>query len=250
MIPEVKPVAKKEGYSREGLFGTVTHYDAKGHKIGESRPGFFGGYTNYDAKGHKIGESRPGFLGGYTNYDAKGHKTGSTSPGFLGSRTHYDARGKKIGTSSSGFFGDQTHTGSFGGDAGLVNNAGAAAGIQRNERLLFGAAVAIAAIEAEDSSHAVRDAKGSPPSVQNETAKSGQTSTASETKSVKTVRYIVARSVRTEAEQIYRINGTAGVGDFAIDAETSDKVEVLAVVECLEEARPPEVRTAKTALIV
>lgn len=30
-------MAKKEGYSRPGLFGTINHYDAKGHKIGESR---------------------------------------------------------------------------------------------------------------------------------------------------------------------------------------------------------------------
>ena len=55
-------MSKKDGYSRPGLFGSINHYDSKGHKIGESRPGFFGGYNNYDAKGHKIGEIRPGFF--------------------------------------------------------------------------------------------------------------------------------------------------------------------------------------------
>ena len=28
----------KDGYSREGLFGEIIHYDHKGHKIGESWP--------------------------------------------------------------------------------------------------------------------------------------------------------------------------------------------------------------------
>ena len=55
-------MSKKDGYSRPGLFGSINHYDSKGHKIGESRPGFFGGYNDYDAKGHKIGEIRPGFF--------------------------------------------------------------------------------------------------------------------------------------------------------------------------------------------
>ena len=36
-------MSKKDGYSRLGLFGGMTHYDNKGHKIGESRPGIFGG---------------------------------------------------------------------------------------------------------------------------------------------------------------------------------------------------------------
>lgn len=36
-------MSKKDGYSRPGLFGSINHYDSKGHKIGESRPGFFGG---------------------------------------------------------------------------------------------------------------------------------------------------------------------------------------------------------------
>ena len=62
-------MANKGGYSREGLFGTIHHYDAKGHKIGESRPGFFGGYNNYDAKGHKVGESNQDGFGGFYNND-------------------------------------------------------------------------------------------------------------------------------------------------------------------------------------
>ena len=41
-------MAQKSGYSRKGLFGTISHYDAKGHKTGESRPGLFGGYNKYD----------------------------------------------------------------------------------------------------------------------------------------------------------------------------------------------------------
>ena len=28
----------KEGYSRPGLFGTMNHYDNRGHKVGHSRP--------------------------------------------------------------------------------------------------------------------------------------------------------------------------------------------------------------------
>ena len=32
-------MSKKDGYSRPGLFGSINHYDSKGHKIGESRQG-------------------------------------------------------------------------------------------------------------------------------------------------------------------------------------------------------------------
>ena len=52
----------KKGYSRQGLFGDIHHYDEHGHKTGTSRPGIFGGYTNYDAHGNKTGHSDPGFL--------------------------------------------------------------------------------------------------------------------------------------------------------------------------------------------
>ena len=62
----------KEGYSREGFFGEIIHYDSKGNKIGESRPGFWGDtYSNYDAKGNKIGETRPGLFGEYNTYDIR-----------------------------------------------------------------------------------------------------------------------------------------------------------------------------------
>ena len=87
-------MSKKDGYSRPGLFGSINHYDSKGHKIGESRPGFFGEYNDYDAKGHKIGETRPGFFGGMNHYDSRGHKVGETRPGFFGGMNHYDDRGR------------------------------------------------------------------------------------------------------------------------------------------------------------
>ena len=38
---------KKEGYSRPGLFGTMNHYDNRGHKVGHSRPGLFGSVNTY-----------------------------------------------------------------------------------------------------------------------------------------------------------------------------------------------------------
>ena len=38
----------KEGYSRPGLFGTMNHYDNRGHKVGHSRPGLFGSVNTYD----------------------------------------------------------------------------------------------------------------------------------------------------------------------------------------------------------
>ena len=69
-------MSKKDGYSRPGLFGSINHYDSKGHKIGESRPGFFGGYNDYDAKGHKIGEIRPGFFVYSANNFAKCFQSG------------------------------------------------------------------------------------------------------------------------------------------------------------------------------
>ena len=69
----------KEGYSREGFFGEIIHYDSKGNKIGESRPGFWGDtYSNYDAKGNKIGETRPGLFG---EYNTMTHT--ATKPGLL-----------------------------------------------------------------------------------------------------------------------------------------------------------------------
>lgn len=59
---------KKGGYSRPGLFGTVNHYDASGHKVGESRPGLFGGFNTYDNSGHQTSHSDLGFFGGFNHY--------------------------------------------------------------------------------------------------------------------------------------------------------------------------------------
>ena len=66
---EENTMSKKDGYSRPGLFGSINHYDSKGHKIGESRPGFFGGMNHYDDKGRKTGHSDRNFLGDWNHYD-------------------------------------------------------------------------------------------------------------------------------------------------------------------------------------
>lgn len=90
----------KGGYSEEGLFGEIIHYDDKGHKTGESWPGLFGDYTDYDENGHKVGTSWEHAIGGgYTHYDNQGHKTGSSEEGFFGGYTHYNAEGHVYGQS-------------------------------------------------------------------------------------------------------------------------------------------------------
>lgn len=61
-----------KGYSRQGFFGDIHHYDEHGHKTGTSRPGMFGGYTSYDANGHKTGHSDPGIFGGYNHSSSGG----------------------------------------------------------------------------------------------------------------------------------------------------------------------------------
>ena len=43
-------MSKKDGYSRLGLFGGMTHYDNKGHKTGHSNRGIFGDWKHYDDK--------------------------------------------------------------------------------------------------------------------------------------------------------------------------------------------------------
>ena len=60
---------KKEGYSRPGLFGTMNHYDNRGHKVGHSRPGLFGSVNTYDNNGHKTSHSDRGLFGGFNHYD-------------------------------------------------------------------------------------------------------------------------------------------------------------------------------------
>lgn len=242
-------MAKKEGYSREGLFDTVYHYDSAGHKIGESRPGFFGGYNNYDAKGHKVGESRPGFFGGYTNYDTQGHKTGSVSPGFFGSQVHYDAKGHRIGTSDPTFLGEQSHSGNFGGNAGLINNAGAAAGVRRDDRTIrtvIGITTAASAAreaqsewfdeddeDGSDWTHSSGSIGYAPAPSPDATAQKEPDRNVS-----RTVHYYIVRSSSGETSN-YRTDDVFEIGDIITEPETGEDVEVLASVDCLEEALPP-----------
>lgn len=104
----------KKGYSREGFFGDIHHYDEHGYKTGTSRPGVFGGYTNYDAKGHKTGRSEPGVFGGYNHYDTHGKKVGHSDPSLFGGYNHYDEKNKQTGSSAPGAFGGYNHSSSGG----------------------------------------------------------------------------------------------------------------------------------------
>lgn len=99
----------KKGYSREGLFGDIHHYDEKGRKIGTSKQGMFGRYTNYDAKGNKMGYSDQGMFGRYNHYDNRGKKIGHTDQGLFGDYKHYDSRGKTAGRSNKDSFGGYNH---------------------------------------------------------------------------------------------------------------------------------------------
>lgn len=103
-----------KGYSRQGFFGDIYHYDEHGRKTGTSRPGMFGGYTNYDANGHKTGHSDPGFFGGYNHYDNHGKKIGHSDPSLFGGYNHYDANNKSTGSSDPGMFGGYNHSSSGG----------------------------------------------------------------------------------------------------------------------------------------
>ena len=103
-----------KGYSRQGFFGGIHHYDEHGHKTGTSRPGLFGGYTNYDANGHKTGHSDPGFFGGYNHYDNHGKKIGHSDPSLFGGYNHYDSNNKSTGSSDPGMFGGYNHSSSGG----------------------------------------------------------------------------------------------------------------------------------------
>lgn len=103
-----------KGYSRQGFFGDIHHYDERGHKTGTSRPGMFGGYTNYDANGHKTGHSDPGFFGGYNHYDNHGKKIGHSDPSLFGGYNHYDSNNKSTGSSDPGMFGGYNHSSSGG----------------------------------------------------------------------------------------------------------------------------------------
>lgn len=237
-------MANKGGYSREGLFGTIHHYDAKGHKIGESRPGFFGGYNNYDAKGHKVGESRPAFFGGYNNYDAKGHKTGSTAPSFLGSSTQYDAQGHRIGSTRIGLLGEQKHSGTID-----LNQAGGAAGTRQDARIMT--AIEITAAGSMAASHAAKsdwfddedDTVAAIHSPKEGASKFGGGSAPLSGEPAKTVRYIIIRATTQDVDMYCVTNDEYQIGDRVAVDGIEGQAQVLAVVECLEDALPPETDT-------
>ena len=237
-------MANKGGYSREGLFGTIHHYDAKGHKIGESRPGFFGGYNNYDAKGHKVGESRPAFFGGYNNYDAKGHKTGSTAPSILGSSTQYDSQGHRVGSTRIGLLGDQKHSGAID-----LNQAGGAAGARQDARIMT--AIEITAAGSMAASHAAKsewfdeedDTAAPIHSPKEGTSKPGGDSVHLSGIPAKTARYIIIRTTTQGADMYCVTNDEYQIGDWVAVDGIEGQAQVLAVVECLEDALPPETDT-------
>lgn len=103
-----------QGYSRQGLFGDIYHYDSRGQKIGTSRPGLFGGYINYDSHGNKTGRSDPGLFGSYHHYDSNGAKIGRSDPSMFGGYKHYDASNNFKGSSNPGVFKDYHYTTSRG----------------------------------------------------------------------------------------------------------------------------------------
>lgn len=104
----------KKGYSRQGLFGDIHHYDEHGKKCGTSKPGLFGDYTNYDAHGKKTGTSKLGSFGRYNHYDNHGKKIGHSDPGLFGSYNHFDSHSKPAGSSNPGPLGDYNHSSSQG----------------------------------------------------------------------------------------------------------------------------------------
>ena len=108
MIPD-----KKNGYSRETIFGTVVHYDSHGRKTGESVPGFFGEWKNYDEHGKKVSTTRESLLGGNYTYDTKGKKVGWSYDSPLGWTKYYDAKGRKVGESYDTLLGHSRDYGQF-----------------------------------------------------------------------------------------------------------------------------------------
>jgi len=218
----------KDGYSREGFFGEIIHYDSKGHKIGESRPSLFGGYSNYDAKGHKVGETRPGFFG-YNTYDNKGHKTGSSSPGFLGTN-HYDAGGHKTGTSMQGFLGTNTY--GAGSDADIIGRGVAATLVERD-------------MEANSSfsGNVGRQVDVTPsPRYQVQKQSSSPGISAAENiadENPKIVRYVICHIPDLRVNRNYLCNDeSVSIGDFVRVSDQDVRLEVLAVVECDPSAAP------------
>lgn len=225
-------MSKKEGYSVEGLFGTIKHYDSKGHKIGESVPSMWGGYNNYDSKGHKIGETRPSFLG-YNTYDNKGHKTGSSMQGFLGTN-HYDAKGHKVGTTMQGFIGSNTY--GNGTNPDVVNQASAAAAMRHDAT-----AMAIGAI-ASQSNDMRRDTASYTSStiVPHPTVKVMEAN----------IQYIITRLPGAKQNRYYLCDSEVSIGDRVTVPDCGISVQVLAVVTCDPSAAPFAVDTTMKVLRV
>ena len=242
----------KEGYSREGFFGEIIHYDSKGNKIGESRPGFWGDtYSNYDAKGNKIGETRPGLFGEYNTYDTHGNKTGSSSPGLFGTN-HFDADGQKNGTSNPGFLGINT----FGSDstaADLIGKGIGSAAIEQEQARVAEAGTSAAGgtgfigkaypqkLSHENNEPAAFD--NAPDTAENEADRSEREyqylSKTKDEKPKKLIRYILVR-IPNRAGYIYYLcdNAFVKVGDMVSTPDFDERAEVQGVVVCEEDALP------------
>lgn len=234
--------SSKGGYSREGFFGDIVHYDGKGHKIGESRPSLFGGYNNYDAKGHKVGESRPGFLG-YNTYDAKGHKIGSTTDGFLGTQKHYDSSGHRNGSSRESFSLTASQVNeSMGDTATMINQAGSAAGLRhdRNFQTAVAIAAGVAATRASENGTASADESYQKNSIKYDGYLYDEDPDNDDsTEDGKPLQYIIAWQGPGYHTSNYCIEDESiEVGDYIIPEYPPVAMEVLAVVECLPEAFP------------
>ena len=214
----------KDGYSREGFFGEIIHYDSKGHKIGETRPGFFG-YNTYDNHGHKTGSSSPGLFG-TNHYDSSGHRTGTSMPGFIGTKTYGS------------------------GDADLIGNASAAAAMERDPSF---ASWGSAGDSGKSESSFQHQASVTQTAFQNQPVSSSAQNSKenlSETKiqDLKMVSYIIARWPGEETNRYYLCqNETIKVGDMVKVSDIPEKIEVLAIVAC-DEATLAEMKITQKVL--
>jgi len=68
-----------------------------------------------------------------------------------------------------------------------------------------------------------------------------------DTEPAETVRYIIARSPALGKNLYYLTDEAFEVGEHAVDSVTGERVEVLAAVECLKDALPPEADTTRYA---
>ena len=242
----------KEGYSREGFFGEIIHYDSKGNKIGESRPGFWGDtYSNYDAKGNKIGETRPCLFGEYNTYDTHGDKTGSSSPGLFGTN-HFDADGQKNGTSNHGFLGINTF-GSGSTAADLIGKGIGAAAVEQDRARAAEVGISAAGgtgFVGQAYPRKLSNVKNEPDAVdkkpdtaENEADRSEREyqylSKTKDEKPKKLIRYILVR-IPNRAGYIYYLcdNAFVKVGDMVSTPDFDERAEVQGVVVCEEDALP------------